>query len=108
VIEATSRSRVIAALKFSEANRRAATDARSRVVERVGGAHGPALSGTTDIPTNRDMLDGECPQSTAKEAPMARTAHPEIATGGTVPASDLASVANETMLTVDGGASMRP
>jgi hypothetical protein len=65
------------------------------MVERVRGAHGPALSGTNDVPMIRDT-------------PMARTAHPEIATGWTVPASDLASFANETMLTVDGGASMRP
>lgn len=92
-----------AIIDFAKPSARAGGSAVSRVRTNV------LCPGTADTPMTPDTLTGERPRSAVREAPMGRPAKPpEIADGGPFPASDLASFANKTMLTVDGGASVRP
>lgn len=65
--------------------------------------------GTTDTPMIRDTLSPEEIEAVVAGIPMNRLAAPrEIANGVLMLSSDLASFVNGAVLTIDGGASLRP
>jgi 3-oxoacyl-[acyl-carrier protein] reductase len=92
---------------------KAGTIALSRGLAQQFGGQGVRTNvlcpGTTDTPMIRGTLSPEQVTAHVKGVPMGRLAKPsEIANGVLFLASDLASFVNGTVLTIDGGASMRP
>jgi 3-oxoacyl-[acyl-carrier protein] reductase len=92
---------------------KAGTIALSRGLAQQFGGQGVRTNvlcpGTTDTPMIRDTLSAEQVAAHIKGVPMGRIAKPsEIANGVLFLASDLASFVNGTVLTIDGGASLRP